>query len=491
MICELNETLCSFFYDLAKPEVLFSGLGVFLISLIPAFYFYKKKHNVEISVSKNSTLVDDDFKKISIRDKALSLDSYFLPIKSIAHMSISKEDVRSDFDKKYFKRKDDIDGTVMVLFLLALAGVLCIVSLVYLGIESALSYLGIDGLVENENQSKYVDMSIFYLVLAIIAFAIYSLKQMLNSKIGVPVWMWKLSITTSDDTIFLIKSTNDKIENLKKSIEMILQGGSEEIVLSLKKFRGALHEESLVDAFERNYISFGSTETLNGANAASKKNSSIGDWVVNGDGTVTDSLHGLMWIQASWGMIWNGGKYIGNSIDLPWSDAKKLFGEGVFTGKTEYGTLSMEQLNNISFDHGYTSGACRIHFAEFSDWRLPTADEWKTIQFNSSRYSYPDMKSEDRERYLETLFPNIDHHRRYWTATGKWHPYMSEFEDISSLSGIHKLLARIEVIATKLYKTFSSDRFFESMYTAWSCNFSGNLDQDGEMEFPVLFVRKL
>lgn len=98
------------------------------------------------------------------------------------------------------------------------------------------------------------------------------------------------------------------------------------------------------------------------------------DFVDNGDGTVTDSGTGLMWMQCSLGQIWEDGECTGDASELSWQQA-------------------------LQQAHGYS-------FAEQSDWRLPNIKELATIAERACV----------RPSINETLFPNTPSDD-FWTST--------------------------------------------------------------------------
>lgn len=299
-------------------------------------------------------------------------------------------------------------------------------------------------------------------------------------------WSWVLKIHISDDAIYSIKSNSDKIKHLKNAIEKRMSGNTEEEDVSFRAFRGGIHEKRLVDALEKNFTAYSE-----GGLHTTEESEDFGNWSINGDGTVTDHKNGLVWIQAPWGMNWNGRIFTGKAIEISWVDAKNLFGKGEFTGKTEYGRLNSDQLNEIRYEKGFSRGECLVEYSGYDDWRLATAHDWKSIQFMSDRFDYPNMEFDQRKEHLKKLFPYANTYQNYWTATGKWHPYMCEQEDISSLTGVSKLFARLEIVVSKFYRVFDLKKFRDSGYTAWACDFDNNIDEGGNIEYPVMFIRKL
>ena len=131
-------------------------------------------------------------------------------------------------------------------------------------------------------------------------------------------------------------------------------------------------------------------------------------WTVNGDGTVTSETDRLMWAQAPWGTQWDGERaFSGDGLLLSWSEATELFGIGAPVGVAENGTiaLSASQLRSTSFQNEYKRGSCRVQFAGYSDWRLPTVADYVSIH------------GLDWDRCTE-VFPRYQKDERYWSATG-------------------------------------------------------------------------
>lgn len=120
-------------------------------------------------------------------------------------------------------------------------------------------------------------------------------------------------------------------------------------------------------------------------------NAPNGEWTINGDGTVTDHSNNLMWVQAPWGMQWDHGVFTGEALRIDWVNASRLFGED--TGASS-GYLD------------YKKGSCIVKFAGHDAWRLPTAKEWDSINFNGSP---------DRSIQMQ-LFPYFKG-GAFWTAT--------------------------------------------------------------------------
>lgn len=174
-------------------------------------------------------------------------------------------------------------------------------------------------------------------------------------------------------------------------------------------------------------------------------------WTLNGDGTATSEESGQMWIQAPWGMEWEGGgKFLGAPCLLTWVEAKDLFGCGVRADLAPNGTigLSREEIRATRPELGYKKGSCRVSFAGFDDWHLPTLEEW---------YSVLGLSRERRGDVLQ-----IGYDQYYWSSTERHEP-------------VHE----------------SRFKFFNSGHgCAWSTNADRwILDSMVETRLPVMFVR--
>ena len=143
----------------------------------------------------------------------------------------------------------------------------------------------------------------------------------------------------------------------------------------------------------------------------------IGTFTINGDGTVTDRKNQLMWIQARWGLTWDGEKFTGEVVKLNWWDATELFGKGIQLGPP-VGRLFEDHLMQSRIENGYQKGKCITTFAGYSDWHLPTAYEIDTLGFYDPSgkledYEFPGSKLPKTLR--KRLFPNLaEANGKYW-----------------------------------------------------------------------------
>jgi hypothetical protein len=135
-------------------------------------------------------------------------------------------------------------------------------------------------------------------------------------------------------------------------------------------------------------------------------------FTVSGDGTVTSEEDRLMWIQAPWGMRWEGGSmFSGSACRVSWPDATRLFGRGPAVGLSDSDTIALaaSQIGSTSASAGYARGSCRVTFAGHSDWRLPTVADWHTViglEWEKSEVVFPLCRSDER----------------YWSATLRTEP---------------------------------------------------------------------
>ncbi len=146
----------------------------------------------------------------------------------------------------------------------------------------------------------------------------------------------------------------------------------------------------------------------------------IGTFICYHDGTFSDRKNKLMWIQAPWGMEWNGKKFKGECIKLNWNVATQLFGDG--GGQAYHGIASVLTKEDIeaNYSENYEKGSCVVTFSGYSDWRLPTAKELLTLAFceelkpdnrrnsKSGYYDHRDTKSNELREQLFPDFPDIN-----------------------------------------------------------------------------------
>ena len=137
----------------------------------------------------------------------------------------------------------------------------------------------------------------------------------------------------------------------------------------------------------------------------------------NGNGTVTDLTHKLMWIQAPWGTTWDGEKFLGEPVRITWRDATELFGASVPLAGCG-ASLGEQDLAQSNYRNGYRKGQCAVLFAGETDWRLPTAFELNTLGFCQPDDPAPGFErswSPAARSLRERLFPDlVDSKGEFW-----------------------------------------------------------------------------
>jgi len=123
---------------------------------------------------------------------------------------------------------------------------------------------------------------------------------------------------------------------------------------------------------------FGTYPDENAKFEDTKVETPVGTFICHHDGTFSNLKENLMWIQAPWGMEWNGKKFKGESLKVSWDDATKLFGFGGTLPKTA--ALTKENIEQYGHKK-YKRGSCVVTFSGYSDWRLPTAKEVLSLNF--------------------------------------------------------------------------------------------------------------
>jgi hypothetical protein len=124
-----------------------------------------------------------------------------------------------------------------------------------------------------------------------------------------------------------------------------------------------------------------------------------------------------MWVQAPWGMTWDGKEFIGEPVKLDWRTATSLFGRGISVPALT-SNLYTKKMDNSDFLSGYSKGTCTVSFAGKTDWRLPTAKEIDAIGFYDEDLGYGSKlnfgTAEKSDELRERFFPNLQ------KLTGNW-----------------------------------------------------------------------
>jgi hypothetical protein len=111
---------------------------------------------------------------------------------------------------------------------------------------------------------------------------------------------------------------------------------------------------------------------VRGGRAISDQATPTSDFIDNGDGTVTHSLTGLIWMRCSMGQTWTGSECAGGPGNYSWNDAQKL----------------------------------KSAVAGYSDWRLPSIQELVSVVEYANYLPAINL----------TVFPNTDT-CRYWSSS--------------------------------------------------------------------------
>jgi hypothetical protein len=187
-------------------------------------------------------------------------------------------------------------------------------------------------------------------------------------------------------------------------------------------------------------------------------------WIIVGNGTVIDTQNHLMWIQGPWGTVYDGSRFVGTPLLFRWHEAADEFGRGLAVCRKDgnWGTLNEENFIESSFEHGYQIGYRKVQFAGFSDWRLPTALEFRTL-----------IKPEaDFEEWKSKVFPDVN--GVFWCANPK-----------SDVSNFAQMVRRV-------LKTLGvADPVLENAWQFSLESHSGRyIDEYGGQKYQVIFVRQ-
>jgi hypothetical protein len=145
----------------------------------------------------------------------------------------------------------------------------------------------------------------------------------------------------------------------------------------------------------------------------------VGNFICYNNGTFLDVTNNLMWIQAFWGMKYDGKRFKCQPVNLNWLEATRLFGYGGVIPITA--GLRAEDIKENNND--YRSGRCSVHFAESIDWRLPTAKEILTLSFctrghegDNNYDGYRFFEDEKSKALRKKLFPDCAYLYTAWSA---------------------------------------------------------------------------
>lgn len=174
-----------------------------------------------------------------------------------------------------------------------------------------------------------------------------------------------------------------------------------------KRYSVSSLDEKVSQAYRYKRAGFGQSTATKSDSSDRVVETPIGEFIVSSQGFVTDVARGLMWVQAPWGMEWNGNYFTGEPLKLTWWDATSLFGKGVSL-PFPVGALNIEHLEASKIDNGFQRGKCEVSFAGFKDWRLPTAYELNTLALYESASDQQYQVDREAVRTLrESVFPNL------------------------------------------------------------------------------------
>ncbi len=94
------------------------------------------------------------------------------------------------------------------------------------------------------------------------------------------------------------------------------------------------------------------------------------------NGTVLDSKTGLMWMRCALGQRWDGHTCVGEAVTMNWETACQQKGDG-FAGYTDWRIPTIGELKTLI---DQSQRGAKIHpQAFYTDWRIPTIEELKTL----------------------------------------------------------------------------------------------------------------
>lgn len=162
----------------------------------------------------------------------------------------------------------------------------------------------------------------------------------------------------------------------------------------------------------------------------------FGQFIIQPNGVMIDTKNELMWIRAPWGMNWNGREFVGEPVRLDWYEASHYFGKGAAAGHNPTGTISEKDLTTSNLMDHYQRGKASVLFANYDDWRMPTAYELNSLSFVvKEEEGYRSFSSDKAVALRERLFPNLKnlsqnllwsanlaHSGCAWAVDGNWPP---------------------------------------------------------------------
>lgn len=189
-----------------------------------------------------------------------------------------------------------------------------------------------------------------------------------------------------------------------------------------------------------------------------------GHFIDHGDGTVTDTRSGLMWMRPAVGQTWENGKCKGEALPLLWNDGE-----------------AWQAFEN-------DAKPLRCDFANYLDWRLPTIDELKNLVYpgmnpaldeqafpaQSGRYFWTSSRSDARSP-VEYLNQPIIFALRSGVLgysandSQREHVRLVRFKQVSSglHTGFNPINLEVRIDSDKLVDDERGEDLYENMDSIW------------------------
>ena len=154
------------------------------------------------------------------------------------------------------------------------------------------------------------------------------------------------------------------------------------------------------------------------------------------NGTLTDDETGITWMLPMLGQNWKNNKVVGRPFQLDWLNATESYGRGKQVkppNSKEFWEVTDRSPPWVCSDtyEEYKRGRSFYPFAGFTDWRMPTVEEWFSLYLKLP------------EKTSETIFlPEMTLNKgRFWCANSTKPSFFSRFSKES-----HSYLAEGSVV---------------------------------------------